>query len=132
MSWVKLAFLTLLAAVVVASVCCSNQPPPQTVVTLEHDACVMLDEAVSDSTAHKVCAFADELAPFVEEILTARDGAPEPRAALAFKLPLPMHADAGAKKRRRKCVAYASTDDASSDAVTPVSDGAPARDAPPQ
>jgi hypothetical protein len=96
---VAAAYVVLLGlGIVVVESCTPAQR--HAVPAAERAICVVL-RASGDPDAEAVCATADELAPFVAELLAAREGGAVAAPIVAFSLPAPRRAPA-----RRRCVSW--------------------------
>jgi hypothetical protein len=66
--------------------------------------CVILRLTTPEGASRAVCATSDELADFAQELLEAKGDAPDAGVAVAATIAIE------AKPRRRKCVAWSTTD----------------------
>jgi hypothetical protein len=103
---VKREALAAALVVVLLAVAFACSPAQRAAIPAEERAaCVLLRAALPDTAT--VCATADELAPFVAELLAAQAAAPASTGALAFSLPPPRGSRAPA---RRHCAAWTAVD----------------------
>lgn len=71
---------------------CTPQDRAAAIPALERATCVLLRAVTNSGTLDEVCATADELAPFLPEIIEARHGRPSlesPAPVVAFSMPAP-------------------------------------------
>lgn len=106
----RLRFFAPVACVLVVAACMparASEEPPYVVTPAVKATCVVLRAVTTSGVVDEICATAEELAPFVAELIAERaeaDGGapPEVRPELAFKLPASPR-----RVPRRRCVQWA-------------------------